>query len=94
MVDGRAHHRELGTEAALDRVLDAGGIEPQQRQQLARVAVIGEVVGQAELQHRPLDAGLGQALEDGGTCSAHDHALLHGDQCVVRTRQFEHQLGV
>ena len=46
--DHRSQQRRRGAEAALDRLLDAGGVEPALREELGRIAVLDEGVGQAE----------------------------------------------
>src|SRR4051812_5943827 len=51
--------RPRAAEPLADRRLDAGGVEAAERQQLRRLAVLDEAVGQPELQHRGRDAGRG-----------------------------------
>ena len=48
---------------ALDRLLDARGVEPHCASSLAGSPWSMKRVGQAELQHRHLDAGVGQRLD-------------------------------
>ena len=56
-----------------------------------RVAVLDELVGQPELQHRDLHARRGQALQHRAAGAAHHAAFLDGDQGLVAARQLQHQ---
>jgi hypothetical protein len=60
-------------------------------EQLGRIAVLDEAVGQAEREHRNVDARLGQRLEHGAAGAAQDGSFFHRDDCIMAARQVSHQ---
>ena len=56
-------------------------------QELRRVAVVDEAVGQPEMQHRHHDAGRGQRLGHAAAGAARDDVLLDGHERVVLARE-------
>ena len=80
--------------ARVDRRDDAGRIEPAGRQQLRRVAVIEEPVGQPEMQHGNRDAGRGQRFGDAAAGAAHHDVFLDRDERRVVLGEPQHELDV
>mmetsp|Transcript_85589 Transcript_85589/g.238151 ORF Transcript_85589/g.238151 Transcript_85589/m.238151 type:complete len:669 (-) Transcript_85589:2867-4873(-) len=56
--------------------------------------MLDELVRQAQLQHRDGDAGGVQGLGHGAAGTAHQATVFDGDDRVVATRQFGHQLSI
>src|SRR5258706_2198626 len=77
---------------ALNRFLDAGGVQPYRRQEFCGVAVVDEAVGQPQQQRAGLR--IRKDLQHRAARSAHDLVLFHGDDQLVRRGQSLHQLRV
>src|SRR5678815_1798637 len=73
----------LSGEFLADRRDDASLVEPATFKLQRRVAMIDEMVRQAELQDCCLDAQSLQCFEHRAAGAAHDHVFLHRDQEVV-----------
>src|SRR5438552_3502208 len=73
------------------RVPDAGRIQPHRGKQLCRVAMVDEVVGEAEQKHAPFNFQLVKRLAHRAPRAAHYLMLLDRDEQVVFFGNFSQQ---